>query len=301
MLTIALTLSSAGCHEAPQQTGEGSVAWYENAYAVAHRVEKRREPKPPPDATVADPSAEKAKPTTDWSLACMDHKKPRPRFRRKEQRRTKRLLRHFQRTVGASSDMFKLTALAAMRETSMQGSQSRFDGQGVIHRLNPDVEGAYRAWIRLAERYKDNPYYEDLELWFGGAGVFGMNKALWLAAFDKTAHPGVLCDTVVDLVALYRAAYYKLRKLRGPIRCKGKMVRVRASWRNLHRALFAGKLCPPTGPNTEFYQRAFDRRAGRVGLEPDDEVGFDDIGKTPGKLTRYELVDHVWETFEEVG
>ena len=298
MLAAALTLCSAGCPEAPQSQ-EGSVP----VYQLALQVEKRREPKPAPIATgiTADPVASTVTPdpTTDWSTACMDHTKSRPRFRRKEQRRTKQLLRHFQRTVGASSDMFKLTALAAMRETSMQGSQSRFDGQGVIHRLNPDVEGAYRAWRRLAKRYADNPQYDDVELWYGGAGVFGMNRALWLSVFDKTANPAVLCDTVVDLVVLYRAAYYKLRKLRGPIRCKGEMVRVRPTWRNLHRALFAGKLCPANGPNAEYYQRAFGRRAARVGLDPDAEVDFKDIGKSPGGMTRYELVAHVWETFEE--
>ncbi len=250
-----------------------------------------------------------------WVQSCMNPKEKRPRILRRHQRETKRLLRHVVDELDGSADFYKLLRLAAMRETSLQGSQKPFDGYGVVHRLNPDIESGFQAWRRLRPRLKDNPYYDERELWYGGAGLFGFNKALWISAWDRKAHPWALCDSVVGTLAIARSARRKLRKFGAPVRCwkraansrdyvlrpdgkrETEMVRRRPTWRNLHRALFAGRLC--AGPDTataRYYRRVLNRRAARVGLDLEAIVTKRDLGHEP-KGDQVELVAQLWDGF----
>jgi len=76
----------------------------------------------------------------------------------------------------------------------------------IRHELPADREGSVQSWKRNAERYKDNPYYQDSALWDHGKGLFAMMPANHLFRWDSTAHPDVLFNPYVATVVASRLA-----------------------------------------------------------------------------------------------
>lgn len=74
----------------------------------------------------------------------------------------------------------------------------------IEHRLPADAKGSLIAWQRNRERYADNPWYDQIELWDHGKGLFGMMTANHLHRWDPRAHPDVLFNPWVASVAAAR-------------------------------------------------------------------------------------------------
>lgn len=74
----------------------------------------------------------------------------------------------------------------------------------IRHVLPGDRSGARKAWARNANRYRNNPYYDQVELWDHGKGLFGMLTAYHLHRWDPNAHPDSLFNPYVASVAAAR-------------------------------------------------------------------------------------------------
>lgn len=195
--------------------------------------------------------------------ACVhDLDTPRPRLTLAEQAETKRVIRAAVAGIGGSKDFAAFLLLVASRESSLQ--------RGLVHRLQPDIEGSAAAWRHTRGLYEGNPFAADAERW-QTFGLFGMNSNYFTAVWDRQADPMVLCDAVVDVLVYQRSAARVAAKLRRTGQC-------RPTWANIHAAVSGGKMCPPAaklGP--------FRRRAARAGFDPDREVTAADLGRGPSR------------------
>lgn len=203
----------------------------------------------------------------------------RPRISKSSQDRTKRVLRHVGKRLGAGTGFKKLLALVALRESSYQA--------GLVHRLSPDLNASYVSWRKMSTRYENNPYAEDPTVW-QTYGLFGMNSNYFTLIWDKEADPRVLCDPIVDILLYRRAALRALRKMNsGAIRCKDSNgesfdITLDPTWYNVHRAVSGGKICPSKHEERAASMRKyFVRRATRSGLDPDGRVTTKMLGKEP--------------------
>ncbi len=203
----------------------------------------------------------------------------RPRITKSSQDRTKRVLRHVGKRLGAGTGFKKLLALVALRESSYQA--------GLVHRLSPDLNASYVSWRKMSTRYENNPYAEDPTVW-QTYGLFGMNSNYFTLIWDKEADPRVLCDPIVDILLYRRAALRALRKMNsGAIRCKDSNgesfdITLDPTWYNVHRAVSGGKICPSKHEERAASMRKyFVRRATRSGLDPDGRVTTKMLGKEP--------------------
>lgn len=188
---------------------------------------------------------------------------PRPRVTVGEQAAARRAIELGVDIVGGSVDLRRLLLLVAERESSLQA--------GVVHRLPRDVAASRSAWAqaRAYHAAAGNPYAGNPDRW-QTYGLFGLNSAYYLRAWDPAADPRVLCDAAVSVLTYRRAAQRLLRKLsRAPCR-RGQAV----TWAILHTAIARGQLC--TEPSEDFR-----RRARRRGLDPDGEVRTVDLGRDP--------------------
>ncbi len=203
----------------------------------------------------------------------------RPRITKSSQDRTKRVLRHLGKRLGAGTGFRKLLALVALRESSYQA--------GLVHRLSPDLNASYVSWRKMSKRYENNPYADDPTVW-QTYGLFGMNSNYFTLIWDKEADPRVLCDPIVDILLYRRAALRALRKMNsGAIRCKDSNgesfdITLEPTWYNVHRAVSGGKICPSKHEERAASMRKyFVGRATRSGLDPDGRVTTKMLGKEP--------------------
>jgi len=179
------------------------------------------------------------------------------------------------------------------------------------HRLNGDIRFARTEWYRQQRRYgwavgKDkrgdiswmtpctkiptkkgeskkiskcrdrtaSRFYTQRSRWEYGLGPYGQNAALWTATWDPQAPPEILCGEVESTEAYLRGARRVWKKLRGGIRCGGKLYQPEVTWEILHRGIAGGKLCPAKKPS-----EGFRRRARKYGLNPDQRVSLSMLGK----------------------
>lgn len=185
---------------------------------------------------------------------------PRPRLTLAEQTETRRVILAAVADLGGSKDFAAFLVLVASRESSLQ--------RGLVHRLQPDIEGSAAAWRHTRGLYEGNVFAADAERW-QTYGLFGMNSNYFTAAWDKTADPMVLCDAVVDVLVYQRSAARVAAKMRKTGACA-------PTWANIHAAVSGGKFCP--GPEK---LARFRRRAARAGIDPDREVTAADLGRGP--------------------
>ena len=215
---------------------------------------------------------------------------------------TKDIIAHVHKRMKASRGFRKLLMLVALREASYQS--------GLVHRLQPDIEGSHSAWRKMKDRYPDNPYAEDPNLW-QTYGLFGMNSNYFTMLWSKQADPRVLCDPIVDVLVYRRAAERALRKLNGTIKCKNADgetydFRTTPTWATIHRAVNGGKLCPSKHENQAAIMRKyFNARAIKKGLDADERVTSKMLGVEPDRgldgevwETQEEMVMGLWEEFE---
>ncbi|MCA9713263.1 MAG: hypothetical protein H6713_21395 [Myxococcales bacterium] len=226
----------------------------------------------------------------------------RPKLTKETQQRTKDIIAHVHKRMKASRGFRKLLMLVALREASYQS--------GLVHRLQPDIEGSHSAWRKMKDRYPDNPYAEDPNLW-QTYGLFGMNSNYFTMLWSKQADPRVLCDPIVDVLVYRRAAERALRKLNGTIKCKNADgetydFRTTPTWATIHRAVNGGKLCPSKHENQAAIMRKyFNARAIKKGLDADERVTSKMLGVEPDRgldgevwETQEEMVMGLWEEFE---
>ena len=74
----------------------------------------------------------------------------------------------------------------------------------IQHRLPADANGSLKAWRRNEALFAENPWYDQVELWDHGKGLFGMMPANHLQRWDPTAHPDALFNPWVASVAAAR-------------------------------------------------------------------------------------------------
>ena len=86
---------------------------------------------------------------------------------------------------------------------AIAGRESGLNSE-IEHRLPADAKGALIAWKRNRKRYAANPWYDEVELWDHGKGLFGMMTANHLHRWDPTAHPDVLFNPWVASVVAAR-------------------------------------------------------------------------------------------------
>lgn len=227
----------------------------------------------------------------------------RPRITKSSQDRTRRVLRHVGKRLGAHADFKKLLALVALRESSYQS--------GLVHRLSPDLNASYVSWRKMSQRYENNPFADDPTVW-QTYGLFGMNSNYFTLLWDKEADPRVLCDPIVDILLYRRAALRALRKMNsGAIRCKDANgesfdVTLEPTWYNIHRAVSGGKICPTKHEERAASMRKyFVGRATRSGLDPDGIVTTKMLGAEPSESVDGEpwedqehMVMGLWEDIE---
>lgn len=180
------------------------------------------------------------------------------------------------------------------------------------HRLNGDVRMARTAWFRQQYRYgwsvtKDrhgqvdeikacraiprrkgeprglakcrertpSPYYPDQDRWSFGLGPYGQQAALWTDDWDPLAPPEILCGEVESTETFLRGARRVWKKLAGGIMCDGQIYRPSPTWRDIHRGIAGGKLCPARrGKDKDDFGKA----ARRWGLDPDEHVSLAMLG-----------------------
>ncbi|MCA9690935.1 MAG: hypothetical protein R3A51_05040 [Nannocystaceae bacterium] len=226
----------------------------------------------------------------------------RPRLTKEVQRRTKRIIDHVAKRTRMSPSFKKLLTLVALRESSYQ--------QGLVHRLQPDLEGSQAAWRKMSKRYEGNDFADDSTLW-QTYGLFGMNSNYFTMLWDRAADPRVLCDPIVDVLVYRRAAERALRKLNGTIRCRDANgeafdYQTEPTWAAVHRAVSGGKVCPAKHENQAAIMRKyFNARASRKGLDPNERVTGKMLGAEPDESvdgepweTQEEMVMGLWEEFE---
>lgn len=208
---------------------------------------------------------------------------PRPRLTLAEQAHTRRAIRESVAEIGGSPAFGRMLEIVAARESSYQA--------GLVHRLAPDLAGAFAAWARSANLYADNPHYQDRSLW-QTYGLFGMNSPIFTRLWHPQADPRVLCDPVVDVLVYRRAAANYLRRAGSVVECDGRKVRLEATWTALHRAVSGGKLCP--GP----IDGRFRRRAKAAGFDPDSPATIADLGRerAPGAV----LLAQIWRRVDAI-
>lgn len=228
----------------------------------------------------------------------------RPELTKETQWRTKQVIAHVHKRLKASRGFRKLLMLVALRESSYQS--------GLVHRLQPDIEGSRSAWRKMKSRYTDNPYAEDPSLW-QTYGLFGMNSNYFTMLWSKQSDPRVLCDPVVDVLVYRRAAERALRKLNSTIRCKNAngetfSFQTTPTWATIHRAVNGGKLCPSKHEDRAAVTRKyFNARAKKKGLDPDERVTLKMLGVEPERgldgeewATQEQVVAGLWKEIEAV-
>lgn len=221
-----------------------------------------------------------------------------------------------QRRWRKAETLTKFLRLVSLRETSYRPWKR--------HRLSPDQAANDRAYVRQAKRYgvevktvcangqkrckksekiislvtptksDFNPHYNDLWRWHYGLGLYGQVSALHVAAWDPMAPPEVLCREVVATESYLRAMRSNWAKLSGGVHCnRGKddeFVRQvdNPTWMDLHHAVAGGSTCPKPGwPKAA---KQFQKRADRVGLDPDQPVTLDMLGEPVSRDTQYEYL-----------
>jgi hypothetical protein len=195
--------------------------------------------------------------------ACVhDLDTPRPRLTLAEQAETKRVIRGAVAGIGGSKTFAAFLVLVASRESSLQ--------RGLVHRLQPDIEGSAAAWRHTRDQYEGNPFAADAERW-QTFGLFGMNSNYFTLVWDRQADPMVLCDAVVDVLVYQRSAARVAAKMRRTGACA-------PTWANVHAAVSGGDFCPAPATLDRFR-----RRAARAGIDPDREVTSADLGRGPSR------------------
>ncbi len=251
-----------------------------------------------------------------WHLSPHDYSKrrfPDNVARKVNQQRTRKLISLTVRELRGSSDLLRFLKLIAIRESSLIGTSSPFDGLGVVHRLTADEESSVRSWQSQKENLSENPFIDNQGIW-RTYGPYGMNASYSIYSFDKTADPRLLADTVAATIAQIKKIHFVSAKLDGEVLCpkwsgksrkqvgwdgsvwtrgviergpEGNIVRekvfVPRNWYTIHRAVQSGKVCPAWRGDTlsRFLKNAFARRAGKMGLSPSDKVQRSTLGKAP--------------------
>lgn len=226
MLMVAAGLFLIGC---PAKEKQEHLPAREDS--VPARVEPKKTKAPSQSAHFSEPKKNKREPAFtstshprdlfDWSKAVHEPYGERPKFTRSMQRRTKELHKIVVKHLGGSPRAAALLELISLREISHHGSQRPFDGRGIVHRLQPDREGAQESWHKMGKKYaKVNPLYEDLDIWLS-YGPQGMNSPLFLHTWDVEGDPRMLGDTVIADLTYLRAARKNMGKLQSErgIRC----------------------------------------------------------------------------------
>ena len=132
-----------------------------------------------------------------------------------------------------------------------------------------------------------NPHYDARFRFQFGLGGLGQNTALWLASWDNMAPPEALCLEPVQFETYLRNARSIVRKLQGGIDCDGDLKKDHwnkaPTWTVVHRGASGGKICPPKTPakakRQAEYEKKFAKRAERVGLDPNQIVTIEMLGK----------------------
>lgn len=270
----------------------------------------------------------------DWSKSV--HGEDRPFFTEAGKLTTYSLILYTANSIDASWDATRLLRLVSIRESSMRGNVVPFDERGLLHRLKADQESSYDSWRkpRVQRIYKGNPYISNQKLW-NTYGLTGQNSALFLYRWDKNGDPRMLGDSVINIFTYLRAARSNWHKMQGKIRCfkwddHGSIterwshnqkkavklrvgvydrdengdriyeyVKVKPTWYTIHRATSGGKICPPWKKDdiARFYRTMFEKRARRVGLDPNAEVALSDLGKEPKDINQYSLWMKTWEGY----
>lgn len=260
---------------------------------------------------------------SDWSLVVGAE---RSRFSKKDQLRTREIIRAAAESVGASADAIKLLNLVASRESSFKGNLNPLDGKGISHNLSQDVEAVTAAKYRLRDVYKLNNKYRNNEIW-KSYGLYGMNSPLFLYVWDKDGDPRMLGDSVIGTLVYLRSARSKLRKMENKVRCKAwddvgivnedingnyyksgnqkvingekvfEFVEVYPTWINIHRAVSGGKMCPAWSGDemAKIYNKKFRNRAQSFGLDPDRIVSESEFGIEPANENQYALWKKIWK------
>jgi hypothetical protein len=146
-----------------------------------------------------------------------------------------------------------------------------------VHRLRGDREANHVAWQRRADRYVDSPAHDEPWRW-QGYGYYGQNSSTWLATWDASAVPEVLCGEVESTLVHLRAARKRWRRLSGGVECAGETYRGEAdapSWYDISRVNAGSDACP--GPRRT--QEGFARRAKSQGLNPAGRVTLPMLGR----------------------
>lgn len=171
------------------------------------------------------------------------------------------------------------------------------------HKLNPDVEAALAAWERRRDVFAGSPHYPDKARWSQGTGLYGMNPALFLDAWDPHAAPEVLCRLPEATLVALRRLRKAWHKYRAGVPCgdsayhggaiersqDGSWSRPLPSWTDLHRAVWVGSLCP-VGRD-----RLFERRARREGLDPSAPVTLEMLGEPVDRDAQDRAADELRE------
>ena len=236
------------------------------------------------------PQASKAE-RGEWKI-CM------PRMlRRSQQRKQRKNLRKIVDDicpVGCSSDKLeKFLAIPAIRESTWNHTTD--------HHLKRDLEANYKSYERARKRgrYRDNPHFqEDYLRWSRGYGWYGANASNFTYAWDPNAPPEILCRRPESTEAFLR----KLRSVwvRMPqVECADGEP-MQPTWANLHRIVWQlGRFCVDED-TSNFYRRRFAKRAEREGLDPDEVVTLEMLGRPVERKDQEAWADKVRARFEPV-
>lgn len=155
-----------------------------------------------------------------------------------------------------------------------------------------------------------NPHYGDRHRW-QGLGGYGKNSALGVSDWDRLAPPEILCLEVPGTEAYLRDARHGVEVFRGsgaPCpdgRYHGRAIRVvdgveqtvaEPSWIDVHRVASGGKFCP----RDTKYEGLFRKRMQAVGLNPDEPVTLDMLGRQIPRATQHETADQILARLEAV-
>lgn len=201
------------------------------------------------------------------------------------------------------------------------------------HRLNPDKVANEKAWVRQAGRYgwkvetaclngkkrckggmrvvkasypiseNANPHYGEMWRWEYGLGGLGQNAALWTGGWDTMAPPEILCREVEQFETYLRRARQAVTDLSNGIDCDGDVKKdywdKKPTWVVVHRAASGGKICPRNNASRKKFEDAFRRRAKSAGLDPDEVVTLEMLGKPIKKDTQNERAAEIYAQLEK--